>query len=386
MAHLEDRWLRKDRTRTERYGKGMRYRVIHGAGSKSFPTKDAAAAYLLQVQAKEHPGVYLTPNRGVLFGEYAKQWEAQQIHQRPSSRDGIERKLRLHILPALGGHRIEQVTRADVQGAVIRWSEVLAPRTVAITYTYLSSIMKAAMLDGLVRANPCVGVRLPRKERELVRPLGVESVQAVHAAMWESYKPLVVFGAATGLRGAEMRGLTWDRVDLVRGLVTVDRQLLSNNATPVWGPPKTQSSVRTIHVGPNTVAMLEGLPRKGVLVFHNKGGAFSRKAASLAWQAMRRRVPDAGAGWHQLRHHHASRLIAGGMSPVAVAHRLGHKDATETLQTYGHLWHDDDERAAVLTDGLGCSLGVPDDSRSTQITPLVPKAGTEGTEIDQKSA
>jgi hypothetical protein len=39
------------------------------------------------------------------------------------------------------------------------------------------------------------------------------------------------------------------------------------------------------------------------------------------------------------------------MSPVAVAHRLGHKDATETLKRYGHLWPDDDTKAAAITDG-----------------------------------
>lgn len=37
---------------------------------------------------------------------------------------------------------------------------------------------------------------------------------------------------------------------------------------------------------------------------------------------------------------------------MAVAHRLGHKDATETLKTYAHLWPDDDTRAAALTEGL----------------------------------
>lgn len=42
--------------------------------------------------------------------------------------------------------------------------------------------------------------------------------------------------------------------------------------------------------------------------------------------------------------------IAGGMSPVAVAHRLGRKDANETLSTYSRLWHDDDTRAAPPTD------------------------------------
>jgi len=35
-----------------------------------------------------------------------------------------------------------------------------------------------------------------------------------------------------------------------------------------------------------------------------------------------------------------------------VAHRLGHKDPTETLRTYAHLWPDDDERMRGLSDGV----------------------------------
>lgn len=46
-----------------------------------------------------------------------------------------------------------------------------------------------------------------------------------------------------------------------------------------------------------------------------------------------------------LRHHHASLLIGAGLSPRAVADRLGHKDVAETLNTYSHLWPSDQERA-----------------------------------------
>jgi integrase len=38
-------------------------------------------------------------------------------------------------------------------------------------------------------------------------------------------------------------------------------------------------------------------------------------------------------------------LIAAGLSVTAVAARLGHKDSTETLRTYAHLWPNDEERA-----------------------------------------
>ena len=57
-----------------------------------------------------------------------------------------------------------------------------------------------------------------------------------------------------------------------------------------------------------------------------------------------------------MRHYHASKLIAAGMSVVAVAARLGHRDATETLQTYAHLWPGDDARAVAAVDAALSSL------------------------------
>jgi integrase len=88
------------------------------------------------------------------------------------------------------------------------------------------------------------------------------------------------------------------------------------------------------------------------IVFHSDGRCITRGTAGEAWRDVKTKVPGVGTGWHELRHFHASQLIAGGMSPVAVAHRLGHKDATETLKTYAHLWPDDDTRAATITDGV----------------------------------
>jgi integrase len=194
-----------------------------------------------------------------------------------------------------------------------------------------------------------------------VVPLTVEAVQAIADHMGARYAPMVPFAAATGMRGGEIRGLTWDRVDLKAGLVTIDRQMVAESALkPVWGPPKTSSGRRRITIGPETVALLESLPRDGAagLVFTTpQRTLITRRRSTAVWDATRTRVMqaanvDAGDGWHQLRHFHASLLIAGGMSPVAVAHRLGHKDAIETLRTYAHLFSHEDERSAAISDGV----------------------------------
>jgi integrase len=47
---------------------------------------------------------------------------------------------------------------------------------------------------------------------------------------------------------------------------------------------------------------------------------------------------------HQLRHACASLLIDGGESVTVVADRMGHKNATETLHTYSHLWPSSDDK------------------------------------------
>ena len=52
----------------------------------------------------------------------------------------------------------------------------------------------------------------------------------------------------------------------------------------------------------------------------------------------------ARTGLHVLRHLYASLLIRHGESAKTVQKRLGHSSAAITLDTYGHLWPDADDR------------------------------------------
>lgn len=364
MARVEDLWVRKDKTRTPVYGKGKRYRAEwtppgQNKQRKSFTTKAAAMDFLAAQVSAINQGTYVTSRRKVLVSDYAETWQRHQLDQRGSSRESITTKFKLYIVPSFGKKTLDTVHRSDVQEAVGEWAETLAPATIKVTYGYLAAMFKAAVLDGLIPKSPCVGIKLPTVEDVPVVPLRTEVVQLLAEKIYKPFRPMVVFCAATGMRSAELRGLTWDRVDFDTSMITIDRQLVSmNSKDAVWGPPKTPSSRRNIHVGTHSLQLLKTLREPpegpGGLVFHADGLVIIRKSASQVWRSAREKVPGlggTGTGWHQLRHYHASQLIAGGMSPVAVAHRLGHKDATETLKTYAHLWPDDDTKAAAITDG-----------------------------------
>ncbi|VXA93741.1 site-specific integrase [Citricoccus sp. K5] len=355
MSRVVDLWMRKDKSRTARYGKGKRWQAIrtNGRGAeekKSFDLKDEAIEW---AHDKSKRGA-ADP---ISVTEYAAQWEARQIHQRKSSRDTIASTVRLSIVPALGDKVMDEVTRAEVQDAVLAWSQdyKLAPSTVRRTYSYLSGIFTEAALDGVVEKSPCVKIRLPPLSSERIVPLTVEQVQTIADTILPRYREVVLVVAATGLRPGEWRGLTADRVDLKNGFITVDRQNRGDSPMPTFGPLKTPFSRRVLSVGPATLEVLRPLvenPGPEGLVFHYGGEGFSRNRASGVWSRMRTKLPWAGPGFHQLRHHHASVLLSQGASVVAVARRLGHKDGTETLQTYAHVMPEDDSMLVGLSDGL----------------------------------
>jgi integrase len=172
-----------------------------------------------------------------------------------------------------------------------------------------------------------------------------------------------VVAAGTGLRQGECFGLTTDRVDFLRRQIRVDRQLVSvRQGEPVLGPPKSRAGYRTVPLR-SVVAdeLAQHLARFGAgpvdLLFTNqKGGPLRRSAFNETWH--RAATPaglPTGTTFHDLRHFYASVLIRHGCSVKAVQKRLGHQSATETLDTYSHLWPDGDDETRDAVDAV---LGI----------------------------
>lgn len=364
MGHVKDRWtspgVNGRRVHNDRWGKGRRWqaRWVDRTGqehAQTFSTKDAADAHLRSVDL----GV-VTPARDLTFREYADKWLANQVQHRDATATLVRRYLARMVYPQIGGLLLADVDRNRIQAAVAAWSIDYAPSVVKVVKGYVSTIYKHAIDDKLVRDNPCVRISLPQQQKVKVRPYLRRQVLAVRDAMPAHYRRMVELGAATGLRQGELRGLTLDRVNFDTGDLAVDRQLLDRvGDVPVFGPPKTESSVRTLQMPQSAVAALKAhldefpVTNEWGLIFVNKNGhPMRRREANKVWHdnADGLGLPPR-SGWHDLRHYCASLLIAGGLSPTAVAEWLGHKNAIETLQTYAHLWPSDHGRIIAAIDG-----------------------------------
>lgn len=364
-----------------------RYRDPSGREhARHFARKVDAQRWLDEATASIVTGQYVDPKAGrETFKQYAERWRAVQVH-RPATKSHVERMLRLHVYPVLGDWPLASILPSDVQAWVAGMQ--LAPSTVHVVHGIVAGIFNAAVGDRRIATSPCGRTRLPKVEPKRVVPLSTTAVEALIAAVPESSRALIVLAAGTGLRQGEVLGLTLDRVDFLRRTITVDRQIVSLGTTdPYLGPTKTAASVRTIplpqvvaealaeHVrvygatevevedqtrakpGPVTVPLLfvdsQGRPWRR--------GLFGSRVWLPAVEAADG-VP-AGTGFHQLRHFYASLLIRHGESVKTVQSMLGHASASETLDTYSHLWPDSDERTREAVDGV--LLAGPADSMRT---------------------
>ena len=92
-------------------------------------------------------------------------------------------------------------------------------------------------------------------------------------------------------------------------------------------------------------------PRGGIV--HAWNGAQLHHDTPSKWF---RRFADAhgfeGVRFHDLRHTHATILLANNIDAVAVATRMGHADASVTLRIYAHALRRRDEDAAQAAQDL----------------------------------
>jgi hypothetical protein len=119
MASVDDRWYRRQGGRlvpTARHDHGMRWRVryLDPAGrerGKSFARKTDADRFKATTEADMIRGTYLDPDAGkITLRKYAEHWMATRSWD-PSTRETMERLIRLHIIPGLGHYRLDQLAR-----------------------------------------------------------------------------------------------------------------------------------------------------------------------------------------------------------------------------------------------------------------------------------
>ncbi len=364
MAHVQDRWERTvggARIRTGRYGTGKRWQARYQdpdgrERTKDFARKIDAERFLTTVASEVLRGSYIDPDAGkVTFREFADRWlEAQTFSD--TTREATELRLRLHAIPVLGLRELRDVRPSVLQAWLRGLQEKLAPTYVRAILTNVSSVLAAAVDDGLIARNPCTAgsVKPPKVVTRKIEPWPVGQVVAVIDALPPRYRAVAVIAAGCGLRQGEAFGLRVRDIDFLRHRVRVEQQVKIVGGCLQIDRPKG-GKTRTVPLAePVAVALAEHLrswPAEGDgLVFTSREHKPLNRNYfnSHLWRPALRAVgvqPGRSNGMHALRHFYGSVLIDAGESVKAVAEYLGHSDPGFTLRVYAHLFPASEDRA-----------------------------------------
>jgi integrase len=345
------------------YARGSRYVAVYRdpdgiQRKKAFRTQGEAAAFKKRQEIAIDEGTYQAPSTITLW-EYMDEW-LPAYDVRDVTREDYARALK--TAKKFFGHKekLTAITPHRITQYVVRLKQDHEPSSVRHRIAVLSSMFRTAMEQGLVRTNPCMGVRLPKQQAQphdedhIDTDVKVFTLEQLDTVLRVVKHPLLFeLLACTGLRISEALALEWRHLELNGSSphVKVRRAIVRGSL----GPPKSRYGRRDVSLPFSIVRALRGSQgASDSLVFCSAVGT------PMVPNNLRRRVlqpafEEAGASWagfHTFRHTYASMQLSRGTNIVALSRALGHHSASFTLQVYAHLMKGDEAPALEITSHL----------------------------------
>jgi integrase len=364
---------------SQRFAKGgwlVRWRDPDGQHRRTFKTKQEALDHLKALdnaKAKTHAdrlrGVPDYPQKGKTpLRDVAEQWyTGRRASVRAKTLAGYRGILNKHVLPEFGDRGIGTITSSDIVAYLgsrtTKSGKPISASTRRNILHVLSPVMEAAFNDDFINKNPCKtkavqdAARSGTTRRTEMLHLTQDEVAALADAIDPYYRTFVLTAAYTGMRQGELHALRVKRVDLEKKTLTVAESAVVVGGEVQFVPPKTSAGEREIWLPPFLVELLrEQIAGKGPddFVFSRPNGDPLRQG-DYYLQHFKRAVKTAlpkkkhGLRFHDLRHTHASILIAQDVNFKVISQRLGHSSIAITIDRYGHV---NDEEQMKLVAGL----------------------------------
>jgi integrase len=269
-----------------------------------------------------------------------------------------------YVKPLIGHLKLQAVTPLVIQKLYTDLQRADPPRspyTVSRIHARLVTAFKKARELRIIAVNPVVDADPPRAKRRPIAPLSFEQTRALlGAAKGHRLEALFALAVSTGMRQGELFALDWKSIDFSKSMVSVRGTLVQVDGKLIVHEPKTDRSRRRIDVPATTIALLRrlqkatgGLPDEWV--FTDGDGGPLRKSNFIRRDfkpLLEKAKLPADLHFHDLRHTHATLLLASGVNPKVTQERLGHSKISTTLDTYSHITPTMQLEAAKTMDAI----------------------------------
>lgn len=317
-------------------------------------------------------GEYMEPAK-MTVGEWLDVWFGEYANNlKEHTRATYETQIRCHIKPALGAVKLSVLKPHQIQKFYNKLlADGLKPKTIKnINGVFHRALDQAVMLQYIAK-NPCFGVKLPRIEDPEMHPLTEDEMHRFFEAIkGNPYEMIFKVDVFSGMRQAEIMGLTWDRVDFEAGTILIDRQLIhekKKGGAYKFAPLKNDKP-RKITPAASVMRLLKEQKRIQAqnkllagsmwddggfpgLVFTNPlGGHYVHNTLTHNVTRLACVAGIESFCFHDLRHTYAVNALRAGDDVKTVQYNLGHATAAFTLDKYAHYTEDMRQDSAKRMD------------------------------------
>lgn len=358
----------------------------HGKkGQQSFHTLVEAKNWRQeQLYLCRHPELRTATSPDMTVDAWFNLWLKDVVGNRaPNTLRNYRERYEHNVQPFIGSMLLRDVKPMDCQMILNAMESDYAGSTIRQTYMTMGTFFKSAKDNGFIDRHPMDGVRYTKPVRAVddIHFLTVdEQKRFLEAAKGSHNYAQYALILETGLRTGEMIGLTWDAIDWAKRTLTVNKTLEFRYKQDEWraGPPKTESSYRTIPLTDTAYDILriiydtreyrnESNGLSTVLTFMDRKTGQKRKLVmrDLVFINWRTGMPAKNSSYdthlyklcdeagikrfcmHALRHTYATRAIESGMQPKVLQKLLGHASSKTTMDRYVHVTDNSMQKAVA---------------------------------------
>jgi integrase len=316
-------------------------------------TRKQAEKELVRLLRTVDTGEHVDPTR-ITAGDWLRLWvDALKTEVSPKTHERYAEIVRCYLLPAIGSVQLQRLTPTDIQRGYNNFDRKPSPRTRRHIHRILKSALARAIEQQVLARNPATNLRLPKVEKKPITALTVEQTKVLLAqiAHTAAFWPTLI-AVATGMRRGEILALRWKELDLDGGVVRVVGSLEQTKSGLRFKSTKTEKA-RAVTVPSFAIEELRGWKRiqaerllavgirqSGTTLVCCREDGEPKQPDSLTHEFtyLVGRIRDfPKVRFHDLRHSHATQLLASGVHPKIVQERLGHSTITTTMDLYSHV-------------------------------------------------
>ncbi len=338
--------------------------------SKTFRgTKREAERALRSLVASAEQG-FMTGTETTLNGLLKAWLDLTEDQLSPTTVREYRRLINKRIAPALGETPLVKLTtpRLDEFYRALSDEAGLAPASVRQVHSIIRRGLKQGVKWGWLPNNPAVNATPPVLRQKRITPPSVDLIRTLveSAERYDTWFGLLVrLAIATGLRRGELCGLQWRDVDFCTGQLEVCRSVAATDGGATAKSTKT-GRTRKLSLDSETLDRLlahrQEMQQRATLdemtvssnayIFSHALECTTPIHPDNVTGTFRRLPGNNGVRFHDLRHAHATQLLARGVDIPTVSGRLGHANSSTTLNIYAHVLDANDRAAADLIGDL----------------------------------